>query len=151
MPTHYAGTRNEVRALNAYINLMRAADSVTAKTSAITAQHDLTVSQFGVLEALLHLGPLHQGQLAEKILRTSGNITMVVGNLERRGLVVRKRGKDDRRFVTVQLTDPGRKLVGRVFPKVVAAILGELGCLTGAEQEDLRRLCRRLGRGDGSA
>ncbi|MBI3725890.1 MarR family transcriptional regulator [bacterium] len=145
MGTHHEGSAEEVRALNAYIALVRSSESVTARTSGPMADHDLTVSQFGALEALHHLGPLCQRDLAEKLLRTGGNMTMVVDNLEKRGLVVRKRGKDDRRFVAVHLSGEGRALVRKVFPKVLASIVRELGALTAREQEELRRLCRKLG------
>ena len=146
MPTHHEGTREEKRALDAYITLMRAAESVTARTSKPMTAHDLTVSQFGALEALHHLGPLHSTELARKLLKTSGNITMVVDNLERRGLVDRHRLEDDRRCVVVQLTGAGRKLIQRVFPLVLASIVEELSALDPGEQETLHRLARKLGR-----
>ena len=146
MPTHHEGTAEEVRALNAFITLMRASESVAARTGEHLSEHDLTGSQFGVLEALLHLGPLCQRALAGKLLKTGGNITMVVDNLEKRGLVVRKRGREDRRFVTVHLTDSGRALTRRVFPRHLASIVEELSVLGAKEQEELRRLCRKLGK-----
>src|SRR5262245_19850379 len=113
MGTRYQGNKEEVRALNSLIKLVRAANSVNARLSHTMAEADLTESQFGVLESLLHLGPLHQCDLGEKLLRSSGNITMVVDNLEKRGLVERRREKEDRRFVKVHLTDAGRKLISR--------------------------------------
>ena len=58
MSTHCRGSKKEIRALDAYIKLMRAAESVTDRTSRHLAAAGLTISQFGVLEALLHLGPL---------------------------------------------------------------------------------------------
>lgn len=104
MPTHYRGSAQERAALDAYIKLMRAADSVTARLDPLMRAADLTVGQFGALEALLHRGPLCQRDLGRKLLRSGGNITVVVGNLARRGLVRRHRGRQDRRFVTVTLT-----------------------------------------------
>ncbi len=147
MPTHYRGTNKEVRALNAYINLFRAADSLAAGSNARLETAGLTTGQFGVLEALLHLGPLCQHELGEKLLCTGGNITLVVDNLERAGLARRERGRRDRRLVTVRLTPRGKKLIGKVFPRHATAIAVEMGHLTTTEQEHLRRLCRKLGRG----
>ena len=147
MPSHYRGTREEVAALNAYIPLMRAAESLTARAGLRVAAHGLTLSQFGALEALLHLGPLCQRELGEKLLKSGGNITMVVDNLERRGWVRRQRQKDDRRMIAVHLTPAGRRLISRIFPGHVAAIAREMRCLTASEQQDLRRLSRKLGRG----
>lgn len=146
MGTRHRGTAAEVRALNAYINLMRAAESVTARLQPWLDEHGLTVTQFGALEALLHLGPMCQRELGEKLLKSGGNITMVVSNLEKAGLVRRARAGRDQRFITVSLTARGRGLIRKIFPPHVAAIVRNLGALSVAEQEELRRLCRKLGR-----
>ena len=146
MGTHFRGAARETRALDAYIKLLRAAESVVTRAHRRTAC-DLTVSQFGVLESLLHLGPMHQRLIGSKLLKSGGNVTMVIDNLERRGLVERRRDQQDRRFVSVHLTPAGERLIGEVFPRHVQSILEEMGPLTGAEQEMLGRLCRRLGRG----
>ncbi len=145
MPTHHAGTEDEKRALNAFITLMRAADSLTARLSEGLADHDLTASQFGLLETLMHLGPLCQKELAHKLLVSGGNVTMVVDNLEKRGLVTRERSSADRRLVTVALTAAGRKLIAAAFPRHLATIVAQFKILSSAEQETLRRLCRTLG------
>jgi MarR family 2-MHQ and catechol resistance regulon transcriptional repressor len=145
MPTHYRGSAQERAALDAYIKLMRAADSVTARLDPLMRAADLTFGQFGALEALLHRGPLCQRDLGRKLLRSGGNITVVVGNLARRGLVRRHRGRQDRRFVTVTLTDKGRRLIGGIFPRHVRHVVRELGALSPPEQAELGRLCRQLG------
>jgi MarR family 2-MHQ and catechol resistance regulon transcriptional repressor len=146
MGSHYRGTRKQVRALSAFINLMRAADSLAAASARRAARDGLTHSQFGVLEALYHLGPLPQKALGDKLLKTSGNITMVVSNLERAGLVERRRDERDRRFVTVRLTVSGHSVIARSIPRQVAGIVEDLSVLGDDEQELLRRLCRRLGK-----
>jgi len=145
MPTHYAGEERERRALNAYITLMRASDACFAVLERELLPRDLTSTQLGVLEALLHLGPLCQGELSQKLLRTGASTTSVVAGLERRGLVVRQRTREDLRFVRVALTSRGRKLITGVFPAHVRSICRLLGTLTAEEQEELRRLCRKLG------
>jgi MarR family 2-MHQ and catechol resistance regulon transcriptional repressor len=143
--THYKGTRDEVRALNAYVKLMRASESVSARIHGHLVDAGLTVSQFGAMEALYHVGPLNQGELAKKILKSSGNITMVIDNLEKRGLVKRERRSEDRRFYTVQLTIEGRRLIGSIFPRHASKIIEEMNTLTRTEQEELARLCRKVG------
>jgi MarR family 2-MHQ and catechol resistance regulon transcriptional repressor len=148
MGTHYRGTKDEVRALNAFIKLVRAADSVGARLKDSPAEAGLTDGQFGALEALYHLGPLHQRELGAKLLRSGGNVTMVVDNLEKCGLVRRERGVEDRRFVTVHLTDAGRRLIARLFPRHAARVTAEMSVLTPAEQDELGRLCRKLGKGE---
>ena len=82
---------SERRALSAYTKLMRAAESITGRTSRILAASNLTVSQFGILEVLFHKGPLCQRELAAKILKSTGNITMVIDNLVKQNLVRRAR------------------------------------------------------------
>lgn len=145
MGSRYKGSKNEVRALDTLIKLIRATESLNARLARPIAQAGLTVSQFGALEALHHLGPLCQSELGEKILKSSGNITMVVDNLEKRGLVRRERGDADRRYVTVHLTVEGSRLIGGIFPKHVKAMAFEMAVLTPAEQEELGRLCKKLG------
>jgi MarR family 2-MHQ and catechol resistance regulon transcriptional repressor len=145
MGSHYNGTEEEIRALNTYLKLMRAAESVNSRLNPILTEAGLTISQFGVLEALYHLGPLCQSELSKKILKSNGNITMVIDNLEKQELVKRKRDAEDRRLVTVHLTEKGSNLVREVLPRQVAAIVKEMSILTKFEQEGLGMLCRKLG------
>lgn len=145
MPTQYSGSAEEIRALNAYIALMRASDSVSARVHRHLASVGLSVSQFGVLEVLHHLGPLIPRDLCSKLLKTSGNVTLILDNLERRDLIRRERDQRDRRMITIHLTDAGRALIEEVFPRQVKAIQADLSILTPAEQIELRRLCRKLG------
>lgn len=146
MGTKHRGTASERRALDAYIKLSRAANAVEARINQHLTDAGLSISQFGVLEAIYHLGPLHQGELAQKILKTSGNLTLVVENLAKRGLVTRQRDERDRRYVRVLLTDAGRDLIRRIFPRHVARVEAAFAPLDAAEQDALARLCRKLGR-----
>lgn len=132
-------------ALNSYTKLMRAAESVTSRTSRPMAAAGLTISQFGVLEALLHKGPLCQRDIAAKILKSTGNITMVIDNLEKQGLVRRERDMEDRRYLTVHLTEKGTTLINKVFADVEASIVAEMSALSAEEQEQLGSLCKKLG------
>ena len=146
MPTAHQGTPAEVAALDAYIKLMRASETVTARAHTLLAG-ELTLTQFGVMEALYHRGPLCAGELAEKILKSAGNLTLVLANLERDGLVTRERDQDDARRWIISLTTAGRKRIAALFPKVSAAITGEFAHLSPAEQAMLGELCKKLGRG----
>jgi len=146
MPTNYFGTPKETLALNTFIKLTRAAESVSARLSQRGSLGDLTSSQVGALEALYHLGPMCQTDLGSKLLKSSGNITLVVDNLEKRGLVRRVRSLEDRRFIQVSLTEPGKELIARIFPLQLAAIVEEMSVLDPQEQETLGSLCRKLGK-----
>ncbi len=133
------------RTLNTYTKLMRAAESVTSRVHRPLATYDLTISQFGVLEALYHKGPLCQRDIAAKILKSTGNITMVIDNLEKRGVVRRERDIEDRRYLTVHLTTQGSELIAQVFTRIEAVICSEMMTLTPQEQELLGVLCKKLG------
>lgn len=138
-------TNSKKLALNTYTKLMRAAESATSRGSKVMAAAGLTISQFGVLEALYHKGPLCQRDIALKILKSTGNITLVIDNLEKNGLVRRERDTKDRRFFTVHLTEAGTTLIASVFADVEAAIVADFAVLSTEEQETLGRLCKKLG------
>ena len=146
MGTRYRGTRKETRALDAYIKLMRAANTVRLSLEPGLKAENLTEKQLGVLEALLHLGPLQQHELGKKLLVSRANITLIVDQLTRRDLVRRQREQDDRRCIRVHLTPTGRKKIRKVFPNHVTRIAETFSTLTATEQETLAHLCRTLGR-----
>lgn len=115
MATHYDGTPNERRALDAYIKLMRSTAAINSRLfPQLQASFGITPSQLGVLEALLHLGPMPHCALAAKLLVSASNLTTVIDNLERDGLVRRDRDPDDRRVSITSLTPAGEaRLAGR--------------------------------------
>ena len=145
MPTNFKGTRAETAALNAFIKLMRAADSLNSRLMPVIEQHGLTFSQFGVLEALYHLGPLCHTHLAQKILRSGGNLTLVAKNLERNGWVRPVPSPDDKRVRRLALTPKGKSLIEKAFRDHVANLVRQMSALTSAEQDELGRLAKKLG------
>jgi MarR family 2-MHQ and catechol resistance regulon transcriptional repressor len=146
MPTHYQGEEKVVQALNLFIKLTRAAESVNAELKARNSMGGLTISQFGTLETLYFLGPLTQGEIGQKLLKSSGNMTLVIDNLERDGLVRRERSDEDRRRVLIHLTYKGRKLIEGIFPQHAEDVTGIMRVLTAEEQEVLEDLLRKLGK-----
>lgn len=146
MPTRYDGTSEERLALDTLIKLMRASNAVSASLMGpLQREHGLTESQLGVLEALLHAGPLTQGQLSARILRSGSNLTTVVDNLERGGLVRRERDATDRRVQHVHLTERGREAIEAALPSHVERVTRLLACLSADERRELGRLCKVLG------
>jgi MarR family 2-MHQ and catechol resistance regulon transcriptional repressor len=133
------------KALNLYVKLMRATNRATGRIHRHLADDNLTISQFAVLEALYHLGPLCQGELVEKILKSNANLTTVVDSLEKKSLVRRDRSGTDRRRVTVHLTDTGEILISRVFPRHAKIVAEELKFLSDKEKEELTGLLKRFG------
>ena len=134
-------------ALGAYVKLMRAASCVTAKMHRHLAGWKLTMSQFGVLEALFHLGPMTQQDLGGKILKSSGNITMVIDNLEKRKLVSRETDPGDRRRTWINLTPEGEAVIRDIFPKHAAVSEQVFSVLDEAECRRMGLLLKKLGRG----
>ena len=147
MPTHFEGPGCQVLALDTMIKLTRANNTLMARLARRETHGGLTESQFGTLETLYHLGPMSQTEICGKLLKSSGNTTLVVDNLEKHGLVQRQRDENDRRVVMVQLTEAGRELIAGLFPSHAAVVSEEMSVLTPDEQRQLGELCRKLGRG----
>ncbi|MGO4987485.1 MarR family winged helix-turn-helix transcriptional regulator [Gallicola sp. Sow4_E12] len=105
------------------INLSRAYLSVHRNICQVFTKHGLTSAQFAVLEILFHKGDLTVGQIVKSILTTSGNITVVIKNLEKDGLVTRKTSEEDRRVGIISITEEGRKLIENVFPEQLEAVM----------------------------
>lgn len=145
MPTKYQGTEEETRALNAYIKLQRAAETSLHNTTAHLSDYNLSISQFAILEALYHLGTLSQSELAQKLLKSTGNISIVLKNMEKKGLVERTRDPEDNRLMRVTITKEGRDLIEMIFDTHVTGIVREMGILSAEEQTELARLCKKLG------
>jgi MarR family transcriptional regulator, 2-MHQ and catechol-resistance regulon repressor len=145
VPNRHRGSDHERRALDAYVKLSRALATVDARIHRPLALEGLTASRFGVLEALYHLGPLNQREVGRKILKSSGNVTVVIDHLERDGLVVRGRDPHDRRNVVVSLTDTGRSLIEAAYPAHVQRIVDAFAVLEPSEVDRLAVLAKRLG------
>lgn len=145
MGTHYKGSEEDEKTLNAFIKLTRASESVNSRLSRHLSEVKLTISQFGTLEALLHLGPLNQKEIGQKILKSGGNITLVIDNLEKNGLVTRCVNPEDRRAVIINLTDKGKEFILDFFPQHLEKIREEFSVLTTQEKEELANICRKLG------
>lgn len=138
-------------ALRVYVKLLRAGKAVLARTEPRLSAERLTPTQFGVLEAILHKGPLSQRELLRKVLTSPGNMTDVIDKLQARGLVTRIRGVADRRMVTVELTPSGRAQIEALFPSHAADITDAMRALDEHELEELGRLLRKLGLGAAEA
>ena len=144
-----ARTADEDRthALKLWVVLARAYAAVERQVAADIAQHGLTITEFGILEALHHKGPLLLGEIQKKVLVTSGGITYLVDRLVAKGLVRRETSPTDRRARYAVLTPAGSRLIARIFPRHAERIAAVGSALTPAEQQEATALLRRLGRG----
>jgi MarR family 2-MHQ and catechol resistance regulon transcriptional repressor len=139
-----------MRTLDTFIKLTRCTNSLFTRLSERNTLGDITPSQFAVLEALHHLGSLTQGEVSTKVLKSGSNMTTVIDNLERDGLVRRERDAKDRRVINVHLTEAGSGKVDAVLPKHVGALVEEFSVLSASEQLTLGELCKKLGKGQES-
>jgi MarR family 2-MHQ and catechol resistance regulon transcriptional repressor len=143
--THYKGSPAEVRALDALIKLVRATAAVEAGLGPGVRDEGLTPGQFGLLEALLHLGPLEPCELGPRLLTSRPNVVLLVDQLEGHGLVRRVPVPGDRRRVRIQLTPAGTRIVRSAFARHVRKVVETFAALSAAEQEQLAALCKRVG------
>lgn len=132
-------------AIRTYVKLMRASHAISARTAPRLAAAGLTHTQLGVLEALLHLGPLTQRDLSRKILTSPGNLTDVIDKLAKRTLVERVACPEDRRSTRVVLTPAGRTFIETIFPPHATDIANAMSGLTPHDLATLDTLLRKLG------
>jgi MarR family 2-MHQ and catechol resistance regulon transcriptional repressor len=134
------------RALKLFVVLARASASVADHARRDVRRHNLSVSEFGVLELLWHRGPQPLREVAQRILLTTGSVTYVIDQLAKQGLVERKPCPADRRVVRAHLTAAGRERIRAIFPDHARRIVHAVSGLTQAEQELATDLLRKLGR-----
>jgi len=139
-------SNQEVQILKLYTQLMRATNTVTEKMHRHLLDYKLSISQFGVIEALYHLGPLCQKDIGDKILKTSGNMTLVIDNLEKRKLVKREKDPDDRRRMIVRLSESGYELIEKIFPDHSKTANKIFSVLEPEERDSLSLLLKKLGK-----
>lgn len=133
--------RRESVDLDFFVNLSRAYMSIHRNICQVLSKYDLTSAQFGVLEALYHKGDLSVGEIVRSILTTSGNITVVIKNLEKDELVKRRISDEDRRVGIVSITNKGKKLVEEVFPEQLQVVMSAVDSI---QEEDKKRISLEL-------
>jgi MarR family transcriptional regulator, 2-MHQ and catechol-resistance regulon repressor len=128
-----------------FLVLSRATRALEAHAVQSIAHTGLGTSDFSVLEALLHKGPLPVNVLGKKVLLTSGSMTAAVDRLTERGLVARTDHPHDRRVRVVALTPEGRRLIKPAFARHQADLEDVVSVLTRDERITLVELLRKLG------
>ncbi|WP_242985349.1 MarR family winged helix-turn-helix transcriptional regulator [Vallitalea okinawensis] len=106
----------------------------------------MTTSQFGVLEVLYHKGDLRIREIIEKTLSTGGNMTVVIDNLQKDGLVSRYPDPADRRATLISITDKGKQLMDDIFPRHLDSLNEIYDVLSKEEKEILLVLLKKLSR-----
>ena len=112
----------------------------------IVSEYGLTLSQFGVLESLYHIGPMCINQILEKTLSTSGNMTVVIKNLVKSGMITKSRDPQDGRSFIISLTDEGHRIIDELFPKHLKELNEVFSSLDMEEKGQLLDLLKKLNR-----
>jgi MarR family transcriptional regulator, 2-MHQ and catechol-resistance regulon repressor len=139
--------RKQEAALKLWVVLARSFNAVSARLNEDIARHELTPTEFAILEVLYHKGPLLLGEVQRKILVTSGGITYLVDRLVEKGFVKREECAEDRRARYAVLTPAGTALIRKIFPQHASAIEEVLSGLSTAEQREAVQLLKKLGLG----
>lgn len=135
------------RALKLFVVLQRCANAVMGNFHKHADLYDLTLTEFEILEALFHKGPLLLGDVQRKILLSSGGVTYAIDRLADKGLVERRECATDRRARYAALTPKGHDLVSEIFPAIAAHIEQTMSVLNGREQDTAIEVLRKLGHG----
>jgi MarR family transcriptional regulator, 2-MHQ and catechol-resistance regulon repressor len=133
------------KALDLWIKLARAYSMFNKASMHDIRGFGLTQPQFGALECLGHLGAMTIGELSRKMLVSGGNMTCVIDNLEKEGLVRREAAENDRRSVIVDLTERGKEMFEEIFPRHAEFISQVAEVLNEDEQTQLSGLLKKLG------
>lgn len=126
------------------IALSRALQHIHRKSEQLFHQNGLTMAQFAVLEALQHKGDLTIKEIIEAVLSSSGNITVVVRNLEQRGLVLRRVNPADKRSFFICITPAGAELLLPVYAQHMALVEEALLPLEPAEKAQVITILKKL-------
>jgi MarR family transcriptional regulator, 2-MHQ and catechol-resistance regulon repressor len=146
LPKRGKNEKDTATALKTWVVLARAYLAVYKHVTEDVARHDLTASEFGILEALFHKGPLLLGDLQKKILVTSGGVTYLVNRLVAKGLVTRESFPGDKRSRLAVLTPEGSALIKQIFPGHAKRIAKVMGALSAKDQKRLTAMLRTLGK-----
>jgi MarR family transcriptional regulator, 2-MHQ and catechol-resistance regulon repressor len=132
--------------VHVFLVLWKAASAIQTYAEKSILGLEMCGSDFAVLEALLHKGPLPVNEIGKKVMLTSGSITVAVDRLETKGLVERRAHGTDRRARIVHLTKEGRKLITRAYADH-AADMERLASasLTREDRKTLIRLLKKIG------
>jgi MarR family 2-MHQ and catechol resistance regulon transcriptional repressor len=146
-PTPVSPPKDEdtAAALKLWVVLNRVQRAVGERARREVERQGLRPTEFAVLEALYHKGPLTLGQVGERVLVTSGSVTPVADKLEQRGLIQRRISAEDRRVCYAELTESGRELIGGIFPDHAEVIRRAMEGITTEEKRIATALLKRLG------
>ncbi|HEV2578621.1 MAG TPA: MarR family transcriptional regulator [Acidobacteriaceae bacterium] len=140
-----ADKTNDTSAAALWVVLARAYRSMAAFVEHSVAALDIGLSDFMILEALLHKGPLTMSELCEAALITNASMTAAIDRLEQREFVERVASKEDRRVRRAQLTAHGTALIKRLYARHERDLDAVMSTIPAAERAELRRGLKTIG------
>jgi MarR family transcriptional regulator, 2-MHQ and catechol-resistance regulon repressor len=142
---HQLTDAEQAAALKLWVVLSRAHEAVAELARRDVERGELSLTEFGVMEALFHKGDLTAGEVSKRVLLRSGSLTYVIDKLAERGLIRRKVCEEDKRRTYLQLTTAGNTLMRKIWPGHAAVIELATSGLTLAEKRTVARLLKRMG------
>lgn len=137
-------TKFKSSAVKSMVVMRKAFRTIDTRVSATFRDFDLTPAQFSVLDVLYAKGPLRIGDLISSILSTSGNMTIVIKNMEKNGWVQRQVSRKDHRAYIISITDKGRRIIEKALPAHIEAVEETFSVLTEDEQNQLIELLKKF-------
>ncbi|MGT2743583.1 MarR family winged helix-turn-helix transcriptional regulator [Streptococcus plurextorum] len=131
-------------AVKAMVVLRKAFRTIDTKASESFREFDLTPAQFGVLDVLYAKGRMKVGDLIESTLATSGNMTVVIKNMEKKGWVTRQVCQSDGRAFWIELTADGRQVIENALPVHIEKVEEIFSVLSDEEQVLLINLLKKF-------
>lgn len=130
--------------LKILIALHRVVNAVDSKTAKLVKAYGLSLGQFAVLEVLYHKGEMTVGQVQKKILSSTGTMPVIIKNLEKRQFISHKEDENDKRKRLLYITDKGRDIISKVFPKNKEIIIEYFKNMEIDEKKEFLRLMKSL-------
>lgn len=139
-------SEKELLNLKLFLILNRCGLSVNKNIYPIFKKENITEAQFYVLELLYHKGDLKIKEIVEKTFSSGGTMTVIIDNLEKEQLIIRKSDPKDRRASLISITEKGYSVVEKVFSNHIENLEKVLGVLGKSEKENLIELLKKLGK-----
>ena len=136
--------KNTELALHGLVIFRRASNAISRQEVQTIKKHNLTVAQFGVMEALYNKGNLRIQDLIDKLLSTSGNMTVVIRNMIRDGYIFKVADEKDKRSYLIGLTPLGRETIEKILPEHYDNIGKIFSVLSLKDQEDLAQILKKF-------
>lgn len=130
--------------LKLVVGLHRSLQKDVKSLNATLAEYGLTTAQFGVLETLYHKGDQRICEIIDKTLSTSGNMTVVIKNLEKLGYISKSKDPNDGRASIIALTEAGKKLISEIFPIHLKALREVFKSLNNEDKKNLSDLLKKM-------